>query len=431
MRETRRVDSDDVPEADGAASTVIPGSEKRAAVGPWIGVVMMAAIALTTSWWMHLPLIVKPGIPNPIAAITGLLALFFLVRGGWETIRLRRFGDPALSLVCAPVPRGGKVEGRIELGSGLTTAPSFTLRLQCIHAYVENTGRNSHTVENVLWSGEEQATILPGGILPVSIAVPPDQPASRGGGLADRVLWRLTVMAPFRGIPFLEKYEIPVHGDAEAAVQSHRAFGSKSEDFSDDQLPDAAKQKRFTFIFMLIAGVVVAAFGCFLLTHAGQDIRMALASRDWPSTPGRIVDSQVGQSSVFGQPVITYQYSVNGTAHRGHVVCPHAFWSSATRRQMVSDWPVDREVQVRYSPAHPAEACLEPGVHLRVFQRLALAMMVLTFAALMIVAGAFAPRYGVTQGNTISFPAGSLPATIIGRLFFLLVAEAVAAWVVT
>ena len=131
---------------------------------------------------------------------------------------MKPFGDPVLDLTHVPVPLGGTLEGRISLGSGLTTAPDFNLKLQCIRRVLQQGGKNSHWVETILWSGEHTASLQIGGIVPVLMVVPPDQEKrSLTRDAFNQILWRLTVMAPFRGPAFLEKYEIPVEGRTSAA----------------------------------------------------------------------------------------------------------------------------------------------------------------------------------------------------------------------
>ena len=198
-------------------STQIRGSEKRSLTGAWLVLALPLGMEGFFVGWAHMPIFfIGPHRLNPITLIFGVIALLLIVRAVWETVRLFRFGDPVLNLNEVPVPLGGTLEGRIPLSSSLTTATEFHLRLQCIHRLLDNTGKNSHWVETVLWTGEQNASLLPGGIIPVSIALPPDQPETNID-LNEQFIWRLTVQAPFRGPDFLEKYQIPVMGHTSAA----------------------------------------------------------------------------------------------------------------------------------------------------------------------------------------------------------------------
>lgn len=204
------LDSLDVPDAwksrpDWAAGRVM-GSEKGQVIMLWIVAIGTSLMFL----FFFKPWSNDAGFLSNLFYIFELISLGFFVRAGWETFRLKRFGDPVLELSGVPIPPGGSVEGRINLSSGMDKAPEFTLTLACIHRKVTHDAKNSHVSETVLWSNKSKTNILLGGILPISIPVPADQPPTGGDRMRDSILWRLTVKAPFFGVPFLEKYELPV-----------------------------------------------------------------------------------------------------------------------------------------------------------------------------------------------------------------------------
>jgi hypothetical protein len=190
--------------------TQIRGSEKGTVTASWAGGILPVVFILIYFWFSHQPLFIAKNFPHPFICVVGLISLIAFPKAIWETIRLKRFGDPILELSKAPIPLGGTVEGRINLTSGVDQAPEFTVTLACIHRVQTNAGKNSHVSETVLWSADQKASVLLGGILPISIPVPTDQPHTDGSNPFDRILWRVTVKAPFRGPAFLEKYEVPV-----------------------------------------------------------------------------------------------------------------------------------------------------------------------------------------------------------------------------
>lgn len=192
------------------SSREIRGSEKKAVFGLWAGGVAPLLFGALGLWWTKMPIFIGKNIPNPFLGIIALFSLISFARAIWETIRLKRFGDPTLELNTLPILLGGTLEGRINLSSGMDTAPEFTITLACIHRVVTGNGKNNSTRETILWSGNSKASLLLGGILPISIAVPADQPQTNGANPFDRILWLLTVKAPFPGPSFLEKYEVPV-----------------------------------------------------------------------------------------------------------------------------------------------------------------------------------------------------------------------------
>jgi hypothetical protein len=194
------------------AARQVRGSEKGAVGRLWlvsIGTGLMFTLFL---WHSHFPLF-----DHSMGPITYFFWIFpavpilLVCKALWETFRLKRFGDPVLELTDVPIPLGGAVVGRISLGSNIDNAPEFTIQLACVHRVVTQGNKSSQVSEKVLWSGEKKASLMLGGILPVSIDVPPDQPSTNRRNLSDGILWRLTVQAPFRGVRFLEKYEVPVY----------------------------------------------------------------------------------------------------------------------------------------------------------------------------------------------------------------------------
>jgi hypothetical protein len=190
-------------------TTQIRGSEKGTVLRLWVVTGTMVIMGGVFIWNTHQGFFIAKNVPNIFLCILAPLTFFLLAKATWETVRLKRFGDPMLELNAAPIPAGEKVEGRITLALN-GQAPDFELTLACIHRVVTGTDKNSKVTETVLWSTLEKASLLLGGILPVSIATSKEQPQTNSDNPSDRILWRLTVKAPFHGPAFLENYELPV-----------------------------------------------------------------------------------------------------------------------------------------------------------------------------------------------------------------------------
>jgi len=191
---------------------IIRGSEKGVATGSWLACAGVWALSGFSYWHSHITF-TGPRV-SPVSyffLLFPLAALLLTLRALWETARLKRFGDPVLELASAPIPPGESVMGRINLGAVGAQAPEFKLALACIHRTVVQGAKGDSIRETVLWSGEQKTTLLPGGILNVSMAVPADQPESHNNVGPEAILWRLTVTAPFRGMAFQEKYLVPVY----------------------------------------------------------------------------------------------------------------------------------------------------------------------------------------------------------------------------
>jgi hypothetical protein len=415
-----------IPSREMPLSTQIRGSEKKTLTGAWLALGLPLLIGWFFCGWGHMPFFMKPGVPNPIVCVLGLVAALMLARAIWETVRLKRFGDPVLDLTSVPVPLGGTVEGRISLGSGLTNAPHFNVKLQCIRRVLEQGGKNSHWVETVLWAGENTVAPLPGGIVPVSIAVPPDQEETDSGSLSNQIVWRLTVTAPFRGPSFLEKYEIPVEGRTAVAEK----ISEERAQFGDSRLSGAVSFSSMRAIFII--GLAIMAGGIYLLWLGIADLVKASASAGWPAVPGQVQCSipPTGKALFVSRSDsdFAFTFAVNGGVYTGHTIYPHILWRKSAAQELTRTYPPGSTVTVYYSPGDPSSSCLVPGIRAGAFQRLLMALLVLTFGSIFAVSAVLAPRDAVNSGNSITFREGTTGSKIMGYSFLALIVWGVALW---
>ncbi|MCE0483151.1 MAG: DUF3592 domain-containing protein [Methylacidiphilales bacterium] len=413
--------SDSLP-ADGR----IKGSEKGTLIGAWVGTVFFGFLILLLGWHMNMPLLIGK-MPNPVLAIMALVFLFLLVKSIRETIRLKRFGDPALELNRVPVPMGEILEGRITLGTAFMTGPDFHAKLQCVHRWHENAGKNSHDREVVLWSGETKTALMPGGVVPVSIALPDNRPATNDTNPFDRIFWRLTVTAPFTGIGFAEKYEIPVEAGAKAnlpdPIKDDAPFGGPTHDLTPNQATG-------NMIFMGIFTLAALAAGLYFLSFAVTDITRANASLTWPVTSGHIVESTIGWKKNAPYPQIIYAYNVNGVMHSGETVYPHWFWTRKASQRLLDQFPVGAVVSVHYSPTVPDDPLLQPGLQPGVFQGLLVSTLLLSFALLLGITS-LSGKYAVSTGSTVYYKKDSPAGKWNGRVLLLMILQGVLLWWVT
>jgi hypothetical protein len=410
-------------------STQIRGSERKSLAGAWLTLLLPLFIGWFFLGWAHMPFFMKPGVPNPIVDVLGLLVVVLLGRAVWETIRLKRFGDPVLDLTHVPVPLGGTVEGRITLGSGMKAAPDFNVKLQCIRRVLQQSGKNSHWVETVLWTGEKAASLLPGAIIPVEMEVPPDQEETNSRDAFNQILWRLTVTAPFRGPAFLEKYEIPVEGRTSVAQKI------AEERMRVGEPVPTGKNLFVATLPFLIVGLAIFAGGIYLLSLGVADITKASASAGWPTAPGQVRNSIPPRGSAIfvsrSDSDFAYTFDVKGTTYTGHVIYPHILWRRSAALEMTKTYPPGSAVTVYYSPNDPANSCLVSGVRASAFQRLVMALLVLTFGFLFAASAAFAPRDAVMTGNSLTFRNGTTGSKVMGYSFLVLIVGGVGLWWVT
>ena len=101
-------------------------------------------------------------------------------------------------------------------------------------------------------------------------------------------------------------------------------------------------------------------------------VRMALASRKWPTTHGTVIgpgDIVIRKSWAFPAPIpirrlagvqIPYEYSVAGRAYRTGCVLPGEIATREQASELLEKYPSGKKVVVRYNPRKLQEAVLEP-----------------------------------------------------------------------
>ena len=122
------------------------------------------------------------------------------------------------------------------------------------------------------------------------------------------------------------------------------------------------------------AGVTIAATaGVGLVYHVWCAIQ-GLAAAEWPTAPGRIVEStfevEVGLRTRTVRTYVDYTYTVGGTSFRGgrlrfgptvRGVFASADAMRAQAQEERARFAPGREVEVRYNPRRPGLAVLETG----------------------------------------------------------------------
>ena len=235
--------------------------------------------------------------------------------------------------------------------------------------------------------------------------------------------------APFRGPSFLEKYEIPVNGRTSAAQKILDERTREGE-------PRAAGKTLFraTLPFLII-GLAILAGGIYLLSLGIADLRKASASAGWPTVAGQVRSSLAPRgNAIFVSRTdsdFAYTYQVNGTTYTGHTIYPHILWRRTAAMKLTNTYPPGSAVPVHYSPNDPANSCLVPGIQTGAFQRLVMALLVLTFGFLFAASAAFAPRDAVVERNSIMFRDGTTGSKVMGYSFLALIVAGVALWWVT
>jgi len=122
----------------------------------------------------------------------------------------------------------------------------------------------------------------------------------------------------------------------------------------------------FNTIFFLVFSCVFAV----VVLVLARDIVLGRASRSWPVTHGRVVESslRVGKGLVFSICAfsVRYAYTVDSATYEGTRLLfgldsgDNSSLPAAARRRL-ERYPPEATVEVHYDPARPARAVLETG----------------------------------------------------------------------
>jgi hypothetical protein len=122
-----------------------------------------------------------------------------------------KFGRSTFELGAQPFVPGDRVFGWVRAPSAVAGAEDFRLALEC----VELAARNTEGADRTRW--RDETTVSRAEVrheahevqVPVSMALPADQPVTRDDG-RDRIAWRLTVRASVTGVDYEAIFEVPV-----------------------------------------------------------------------------------------------------------------------------------------------------------------------------------------------------------------------------
>lgn len=138
-------------------------------------------------------------------------------------------------------------------------------------------------------------------------------------------------------------------------------------------------KKRKNFVQKLkVIGVNLAISGTifflgYIALFSGLDkIDQAKSSTTWPSVPGTIVQSQMlitdddtddneKKDPLAHATVIIYRYQIDGKWMMGNRVSWNTTHTDEIAKQRMRAYPLDKTVQVYYSPDNPSLSILEPG----------------------------------------------------------------------
>ncbi len=131
--------------------------------------------------------------------------------------------------------------------------------------------------------------------------------------------------------------------------------------------------------YFLIA--LVVCFGLYLFVKGARNIQWAIASTQWPTTPGVVISSDTVRdvvrstrrrttASVTFDTTTVIQYVAGGQSHTTNVL--HFGQTLGSGDKSVADlqrirFPRGKQVMVSYNPANPSIAVMKPGLHADAF----------------------------------------------------------------
>ena len=174
------------------AEACVVASERDATREKW-GV--LGAVSLVTAPVAFAALYVEdvsigPGQRWGLLVLIGALNVWllqFVVRAGR---RWRRTGAATLRLGASPLAPGSMLSGTVQLQQPVVAVEGFSLELRCLERYTSAKARSHDAVR---WSHDTRVPAWSGTTLPVSVAIPPDQPPSSRQDGSTSVVWELRV----------------------------------------------------------------------------------------------------------------------------------------------------------------------------------------------------------------------------------------------
>ena len=162
--------------------------------------------------------------------------------------------------------------------------------------------------------------------------------------------------------------------------------------------------KRFVAV-RIFPWLLILAGSLFIVTGI-DEMRLASASEEWPSTTGTVLTSRVeshssrssgGSSSSTYHADVTYSYQVAGTSYEGATVSYGAYGTGEYERaaKIAGRYEEGAPARVYFAPDDPSESVLEPGSHSLPWASLAVgAVFALVGVGMAFLMPAMVPREG-------------------------------------
>lgn len=102
------------------------------------------------------------------------------------------------------------------------------------------------------------------------------------------------------------------------------------------------------------------------MTKSIYDVARAADTKRWPTTIGKIVASEVEETTGYGgatyyRPKVRYQYSIDGRGYENDAVriSRTNYFTNEPAAKIIARYPAGATVEMRCNPLDPSEAVLE------------------------------------------------------------------------
>lgn len=115
-------------------------------------------------------------------------------------------------------------------------------------------------------------------------------------------------------------------------------------------------------------GVFMTALSAYLLKHAIKRYRQFSDSAAWPSTEGRITESEVVRYDATTSRydfLVRYSYNVDGRDYTHNVATLYTLSGKAECEALLEKFPAGTNAPVYYDPQNPQDAVLVTGADAR------------------------------------------------------------------
>lgn len=194
-------------------------------------------------------------------------------------------------------------------------------------------------------------------------------------------------------------------GKMQAAMEAGRIASRMSEQYPDAMAGSSSRpamtakqESKATWAFIslfLVVGAVFTAIGV-------HGLALGFASRSWPSTKARILQSEVERvtsgsgedRSTSYHAKVTYEFTVDGVTYKGDRVAAADIGrdKSAHARRIVTRYPKGSRTSVYYMPEKPSKCLLEPGFQEQTFILPSVGLFVLLLGGVFLAAQMSAMR---------------------------------------